>query len=225
MVVLMEKIGAWLLEVSFLNSRSRVARVANLVKGATLVAVIVDLHPTSLETSDLRTFTAMVSDITSPVGSDSQLAWPLSSQCLQVPVTKDASYLPFRQEGIICPSPYGSSAPSSSRDHQSSSPSEHDSMPDSKVSIPMDVPAARIPKDPLVRPTMEAEINDVYRYAGEGKKVILGPIPVQAFLDEFLPPAPADVPMPNCARAFSKVPLRPQDEREICEALVRCYLV
>ena len=68
---------------------------------------------------------------------------------------------------------------------------------------------------------LEAELNDVYQYANEGRKLTVGPMPVRAFLDEFLPPPPGHAPMPKCSRRFSKVPSEPRDDGEIYSALVR----
>ncbi|KAL5480753.1 hypothetical protein ACEPAI_9693 [Sanghuangporus weigelae] len=92
--------------------------------------------------------------------------------------------------------------------------------PLNNAAIPMDIPTARTPKDPLKGPIQAAEINDIHRYAREGRKVIIGPMPVRSFLDEFLPSAPGHKRMPKSAGAFNNVPLRPKDEREIYRVLI-----
>ena len=110
------------------------------------------------------------------------------------------------------------SAPSSSRNHESVPPSAPGFL--QEVTFPRDVPIGRASEDPLSGPVIEAKVNDVYRYANEGRKVILGPMPVTTFLDEFLPPVPFRERMPKCSGAFNKVPLRPKNEKQIYEALV-----
>ncbi|KAL5499272.1 hypothetical protein ACEPAH_1790 [Sanghuangporus vaninii] len=58
------------------------------------------------------------------------------------------------------------------------------------------------------------------QHAREGRGVIIGPMPVRESLDDFLPPAPVDQPMPSPSGAFDKIPEAPKDEREIYEPLV-----
>ncbi|KAH8115742.1 hypothetical protein DFH11DRAFT_1854205 [Phellopilus nigrolimitatus] len=54
------------------------------------------------------------------------------------------------------------------------------------------------------------------RYAREMKKWCVGPMPVEDFLDEFLPTAPEHKgPMPDWANAFDDVPVNPPKEPEI----------
>ncbi|KAH8115714.1 hypothetical protein DFH11DRAFT_1301208 [Phellopilus nigrolimitatus] len=61
------------------------------------------------------------------------------------------------------------------------------------------------------------------RYAREMKRWCVGPMPVEEFLDEFLPPAPKGKgvrAIPSCKGAFNRVPLDPKDEQAIYEKLV-----
>ncbi|OCB91436.1 hypothetical protein A7U60_g1314 [Sanghuangporus baumii] len=135
-----------------------------------------------------------------------RLAVPLSSQCPDDPVlpcdvAKEVLDPSCRHHaGFVCSMPR--------------------IRPLNKAAIPMDIPAARTSKDPLKGPIQEAEINDIHRYAREGRKMIIGPMPVRSFLDEFLPPAPSHKRIPKTAGAFNKVPLRPKDEREIYKVLI-----
>ncbi|KAL5522450.1 hypothetical protein ACEPAG_8466 [Sanghuangporus baumii] len=83
-----------------------------------------------------------------------------------------------------------------------------------------------IPKDvPIARPTEENQSafgtssSYVFRRAREGRKVIIGPMPVGTFLDEFLPRAPDVTRMPDSAAAFADVPLNPVAENDIYEPL------
>ncbi|KAH8115724.1 hypothetical protein DFH11DRAFT_1702549 [Phellopilus nigrolimitatus] len=61
------------------------------------------------------------------------------------------------------------------------------------------------------------------RYAREMKRWCVGPMPVEEFLDEFLPPAPKGKgarAMPSCKGAFNRVPMVPKDEQAIYEKLI-----
>ena len=119
--------------------------------------------------------------------------------------------------------PLSSSASSSLCSQQTKPPSEHQ---DRKTVIPKDIPVARNTNDPLQGPALQAENNDVYRHAMDGRKLIIGPMPVRAFLDEFLPATPGHKPMPKSAGAFSRVfPMKVKHEREMSETLVRLILL
>ncbi|KAH8115737.1 hypothetical protein DFH11DRAFT_1507405, partial [Phellopilus nigrolimitatus] len=61
------------------------------------------------------------------------------------------------------------------------------------------------------------------RYAREMKRWCVGPMPVEEFLDEFLPPAPKGKGvrvMPSCKGAFNRIPVDPKDEQAIYEKLI-----
>ncbi|KAL5480802.1 hypothetical protein ACEPAI_9742 [Sanghuangporus weigelae] len=83
-----------------------------------------------------------------------------------------------------------------------------------------------IPKDIAISRTInetsrETQSNfNMYRHARDGRKVIIGPVHVKAFLDEFLPAAPVGKAMPKPVRAFVKVPRRPKNEKAIYDPLI-----
>lgn len=62
---------------------------------------------------------------------------------------------------------------------------------------------------------------DPYQHAEEGRKVILGPMPVKTFFEDFLPPVPVGSPVPTPLGAFKGVPSNPRSERDIYTSLVR----
>ena len=64
-----------------------------------------------------------------------------------------------------------------------------------------------------------AEVKHLWN-ADEGMKVLIGPMPVEKFLDEFLP-AVNENGMPDCAGAFGSVPAVTKDDEEVCSSLVR----
>ncbi|KAH8115734.1 hypothetical protein DFH11DRAFT_1507170, partial [Phellopilus nigrolimitatus] len=69
---------------------------------------------------------------------------------------------------------------------------------------------------------MDAKSRNI-RYAREMKRWCVGPMPVEEFLDEFLPPAPKGKgtrAMPSCKGAFNRVPMEPKDEQAIYEKLI-----
>ncbi|KAL5523304.1 hypothetical protein ACEPAF_1571 [Sanghuangporus sanghuang] len=118
----------------------------------------------------------------------------------------------------------GSSLSSASSSPSPSTPQVRHLMDTSSHRVPSKGRA--IPKDiPIARPTeenqstFESSSSYVFRRAREGRKVIIGPMPVRAFLDEFLPPAPDVIPMPDSAAAFAEVPLNPIVEKDIYEPL------
>ncbi|KAL5480745.1 hypothetical protein ACEPAI_9685 [Sanghuangporus weigelae] len=85
--------------------------------------------------------------------------------------------------------------------------------PRRRSSVPKDLPLSRIENGSL-----EALLRnnpDPYHHARDGRKVILGPMPVKAFLEDFLPPAPDESPMPRSSAAFHGVPSNPRNERDI----------
>ncbi|KAL5522458.1 hypothetical protein ACEPAG_8474 [Sanghuangporus baumii] len=81
------------------------------------------------------------------------------------------------------------------------------------TSIPKDIPISRNADE------TSPDLN-VYHHARSGRNVIIGPMPVKAFLDEFLPPAPVGEPMPEPVRAFAKVPRRSKNEKAIYDPLI-----
>ncbi|KAL5480749.1 hypothetical protein ACEPAI_9689 [Sanghuangporus weigelae] len=81
------------------------------------------------------------------------------------------------------------------------------------TSIPKDIPISRNADE------TSPDLN-VYHHARSGRNVIIGPMPVKAFLDEFLPPAPVGEPMPEPVRAFAKVPRKPKNEKAIYDPLI-----
>ena len=61
------------------------------------------------------------------------------------------------------------------------------------------------------------------RFADEAASHLIGPMPVDKFLDEFLPKPTADKPMPDSKGAFDGVPEKPQNEGQIYAPLVRLF--
>ncbi|KAL5480803.1 hypothetical protein ACEPAI_9743 [Sanghuangporus weigelae] len=85
--------------------------------------------------------------------------------------------------------------------------------PRRRTAVPKDLPLPRIENGSL-----EALLRnnpDHYHHAREGRRVILGPMPVKAFLEDFLPPAPDESLMPRSSAAFRGVPSNPRNERDI----------
>ncbi|KAL5523296.1 hypothetical protein ACEPAF_1563 [Sanghuangporus sanghuang] len=80
-----------------------------------------------------------------------------------------------------------------------------------------------IPKDiPISRNVDETSPDlNVYHHARSGRKVIIGPMPVKAFLDEFLSHAPVGKPMPKPVGAFAKVTRNAKNEKAIYDPLVK----
>ncbi|KAL5499274.1 hypothetical protein ACEPAH_1792 [Sanghuangporus vaninii] len=83
-----------------------------------------------------------------------------------------------------------------------------------------------IPKDIAISRTINGTSREtrsdfsLYRHARDGRKVIIGPMPVKVFLDEFLPPVPNGEPMPKPAGAFAKVPRNAKNEKAIYDPLI-----
>ncbi|KAL5522456.1 hypothetical protein ACEPAG_8472 [Sanghuangporus baumii] len=85
------------------------------------------------------------------------------------------------------------------------------------MSIPQDIAISR-----TINETSRETQSDfsLYRHARDGRKVIIGPMPVKVFLDEFLPPVPNGEPMPKPVGAFAKVPRNAKNEKAIYDPLI-----
>ncbi|KAL5480746.1 hypothetical protein ACEPAI_9686 [Sanghuangporus weigelae] len=85
------------------------------------------------------------------------------------------------------------------------------------MSIPKDIAISR-----TINETSRETQSDftLYRHARDGRKVIIGPMPVKVFLDEFLSPVPNGEPMPKPAGAFAKVPRNAKNEKAISDPLI-----
>ncbi|KAL5480801.1 hypothetical protein ACEPAI_9741 [Sanghuangporus weigelae] len=91
--------------------------------------------------------------------------------------------------------------------------------PHKKVTIPKDNPIAH--KCDGLHDSFQANKSEdlASSHEAEGRKVLIGPMPVQAFIDEFLPPTTEQ--MPDPARAFDEVPASVKDEKDIYEPLTK----
>ena len=76
---------------------------------------------------------------------------------------------------------------------------------------------------PRLSPDSADELNK--SYAREAEAVLIGPMPVELFLNHFLPPIPIDNPMPNAKRAFNKVNGNVKDEKDLYSPLVCFHLL
>lgn len=86
------------------------------------------------------------------------------------------------------------------------------------AAIPKDVPTSRNDKVAFGK---KWSANDMRHHARSGRKVIIGPMPVKAFLDEFLPPVPEGKPVPKAKRAFATIPRNLKDSDTLSSSLVR----
>lgn len=80
----------------------------------------------------------------------------------------------------------------------------------------------KVPKDNPIAYTLDGlrnsfQANDsnavAQSHEAEGRRVVIGVMPMQRFIKTFLPPAKEQ--MPDYRRAFNKVPDKPKDEAEI----------
>ena len=108
------------------------------------------------------------------------------------------------------------------RPKQSCTAPSNPKQPQTKVAIPRDVPVCRA--NSCTSQNNQLNFN-VHHYARSGRKAIIGPAPVDEFLDEFFPPVPSTRPMPRSLGAFSRVPRNPKDDTAIAGSLVRIRVV
>lgn len=87
--------------------------------------------------------------------------------------------------------------------------------------IPKDI---AVPKEACETPRKTRSDLDLYRYASKGGGVIIGPMPVKAFLDEFLPSIPDGKPMPRPGGAFSRSLQNLENEKVLSDSLVRVLI-
>ncbi|KAL5480740.1 hypothetical protein ACEPAI_9680 [Sanghuangporus weigelae] len=128
----------------------------------------------------------------------------------------DLSFSSQRSSGSSFSSALSSPPPSTPQDRDLMDISSHRALPLGRA-IPKDIPIARPTEEN--QSAFETSSSYVFRRAREGRKVIIGPMPVKAFLDDFLPPAPDVIPMPNSAAAFAEVSLNPVVEGDIYKPL------
>ncbi|KAL5495953.1 hypothetical protein ACEPAH_3185 [Sanghuangporus vaninii] len=121
-----------------------------------------------------------------------------------------------RFSGSSFSSALSSPPPSTSQDRDLMDTSSHRTLSLGRA-IPKDIPIARPTEEN--QSTFESSSSHIFRRAREGRKVIIGPMPVRAFLEEFLPPASDAVPMPKSAVAFAEVSLNPVVEGDIYKPL------
>lgn len=67
--------------------------------------------------------------------------------------------------------------------------------------------------------------NDVHHQARSGRNVIIGPMPVRVFLNEFMPPVPEGMPVPKAEWTFTSEPCHAKDEKTLSGSLVRTPLL
>ncbi|KAL5480747.1 hypothetical protein ACEPAI_9687 [Sanghuangporus weigelae] len=143
-----------------------------------------------------------------------------ASEAITEPLNTD-DILPFSlQSGSDDPACYRTPSPSGSLGKRYGKIASRIRTPQhKKVTIAKDNPIAH--KCDGLHDSFQANKSEdlASSHEAEGRKVLIGPMPVKEFIDEFLPPATEQMPDPS--GAFDKVPASVKDEKDIYDPLTK----